>query len=132
MRLDPAKRDIIYLILLISILIGLPLGIRAYDRRLAPVQSNAETMEFTLTGHAGKGWVLREVRANDIVSLWRDDEPFVKPTIEVAIGDRVVLKLRSADVTHGFSLKAFGIYAAQGIEPGKTVYVSFTADKIGR
>jgi heme/copper-type cytochrome/quinol oxidase subunit 2 len=49
----------------------------------------------------------------------------------VSKGDQVVLKLRSADVTHGFSLKAFGIYVAQGIQPGKTVYVSFKADKSG-
>ena len=46
-------------------------------------------------------------------------------------GDRVVLKLRSADITHGFSLKAYGIYIAKGIQPGKTVYVSFTADQVG-
>jgi heme/copper-type cytochrome/quinol oxidase subunit 2 len=132
LRLDPAKKDVIYLILLISIVIGLPFGIRAYDRHLEPIQVNVETMEFTLTGHAGKGWVLGEVRANDIVSLWRDDGPPVKPVIEVFKGDRVLLKLRSADVTHGFSLKAFGIYVAQGIQPGKTVYRSFTADKVGR
>jgi len=129
---EPAKRDVIYLILLILIVIGLPFGIRAYDRRLEPYQSNAETMEFTLTGHAGKGWVPGEVRANDIVSLWRDDGPAEKPVIEVNKGDRVVLKLRSADVTHGFSLKAYGIYVAQGIQPGKTVYAAFTADKSGR
>jgi cytochrome c oxidase subunit 2 len=41
------------------------------------------------------------------------------------------LKLRSSDVTHGFSLKAFGVYIAEGIKPGKTVYVSFNADKVG-
>jgi len=132
LHLNPAQKDVIYLILLVSIVIGLPFGIRAYDRRLEPSQSDTETMKFTLTGHAGKGWVLGEVRANDIVSLWRDDGPPVKPVIEVSRGDRVVLKLRSADVTHGFSLKAYGIYVAEGIQPGKTVYVSFTADKIGR
>ena len=131
MRLDPAQKDVIYLILLVSIVIGLPFGIRAYDRRLQPVQYIAGAQEFTLTGHAGRGWVLGEVRANDIISLWRDDGPLVKPVIEVSEGDQVVLKLRSADVTHGFSLKAFGIYVAQGIQPGKTVYVSFKADKIG-
>ena len=132
MHISPAKQDIFYLILLIVIVIGLPFGIRAYDRHLNPVQSNSGTKEFALTGTAGRGWVLGEVRANDIVSLWRDDGPLVKPVIAVSKGDQVVLKLRSADVTHGFSLKAFGIYIAKGIQPGKTVYVSFTADKVGR
>lgn len=131
-HIDPVKQDIFYLILLILIVIGLPFGIRAYDRRLQPVQYIAGAQEFTLTGHAGRGWVLGEVRANDIISLWRDDGPLVKPVIEVSEGDQVVLKLRSADVTHGFSLKAFGIYVAKGIQPGKTVYVTFTADKVGR
>ena len=51
--------------------------------------------------------------------------------IEVAKGDQVVLKLRSADVTHGFNLKAYGIYIARGIQPGKTIFVSFKADKAG-
>ena len=132
MRIGPVKADILYLVLLISIIIGLPFAIRAYDRRLEPVHSTAGTQEFILTGTAGRGWVLGEVRANDIVSLWRDEGPPLKPVIEVSKGDRVVLKLRSADVTHGFSLKAYGIYVAKGIQPGKTVYVSFSADKIGR
>ena len=132
MRIDPAKKDVIYLILLILIVIGLPLGIRAYDRRLEPVPSVGGAQEFTLTGHAGAGWVVGEVRANDIISLWRDDGSAAKPVIEVSRGDQVVIKLRSADVTHGFSLKAYGIYVAKGIQPGKTVFVSFTADKVGR
>jgi heme/copper-type cytochrome/quinol oxidase subunit 2 len=131
-RINPAKLDVFYLVTLIIIIIGLPFGIRAYDRHLKPVQSTSGAKEFILTGTADKGWVLGEVRANDIVSLWQDDGPPIKPVIEVSQGDRVILKLRSADVTHGFSLKAFGIYVAKGIQPGKTVYVSFTADKIGR
>jgi len=131
-RINAVTRDVIYLILLILIVIGLPFGIRAYDRRLEPVQSVARAKEFTLTGHAGKGWVLGEVRANDIISLWQDAGTPVIPVIEVSKGDQVVFKLRSSDVTHGFSLKAYGIYVAQGIQPGKTVYVSFTADKAGR
>ena len=64
--------------------------------------------------------------------MWRDDGLSAKPVIEVSRGDQVVLKLRSVDVTHGFSLKAYDIYVAKGIQPGKTVYVAFTADKVGR
>jgi len=131
-RIDPEKWDIFYLVLVIIVIIGLPFGIRAYDRHLNPVRSTQETREFILTGTAGRGWVLGEVRANDIISLWQNDGPPVKPTIEVTRGDKVILKLRSADVTHGFSLKAYGIYVAKGIQPGKTVYVSFTADKVGQ
>ena len=132
MHIDSAKQDVFYLALIILIIIGLPFAIPAYDRYLNPIQSKTAVKEFSLTGTAGRGWVLGEVRANDIITLWRDDGPPIKPIIEVNKGDKIVLKLRSADVTHGFSLKAFGIYVAQGIQPGKTVYVSFTADKLGR
>ena len=129
--MDSKKLDLFFLLLLILIIVGLPFGIRAYDRYLEPAALTPDTKEFTLTGHAQKGWVLGEVRANDIISLWQTEGPSEKPVIEVSKGDQVVIKLRSADVTHGFSLKAFGIYIAKGIQPGKTVYVSFKADKSG-
>jgi heme/copper-type cytochrome/quinol oxidase subunit 2 len=125
------KRDLIYLFSMLIIIIGLPIGIRAYDRYLEPEALTPDAKVFTLTGHAHKGWVLGEVQANDIFSLWRDEGPAVKPVIEVAKGDQVVLKLRSADVTHGFNLKAYGIYIARGIQPGKTIFVSFKANKAG-
>lgn len=131
MTKETKKRDLIYLSFIILIIIGLPFGIRAYDRYLEPVALDSGSKEFTLTGHAQKGWVLGEVQANDIISLWQDEGPAAKPVIEVSKGDQVVLKLRSADVTHGFSLKAYGIYIATGIQPGKTVYVSFKADQAG-
>ena len=131
MRINFLGKDIILVLLLLVVIIGLPFGIRAYDRSLEPGLLSPDTRKFTLTGHAQKGWVLGEVQANDIISLWQENGPAKKPVIEVSQGDQVVLKLRSADVTHGFSLKAFGIYVAKGIQPGKTVYVSFKADKTG-
>ena len=131
MQMEPKKRDRMYLFLIVSIIIGLPFGIRAYDRFLEPQELTPDAKVFTLTGHANKGWVLGEVRANDIFSLWRNEGPAVKPVIEVSKGDQVVLKLRSADVTHGFNLKAYGVYIAKGIQPGKTTFVSFKADKTG-
>ena len=125
------KRDPIYLFFIILIIIGLPFGIRAYDRYLEPKEMTPDSKVFTLTGHAQNGWVLGEIQANDIITLWRDEDSSVKPVIEVSKGDQVVLKLRSADVTHGFNLKAYGIYVAKGIQPGKTIFVSFKADKVG-
>lgn len=131
MQIDPKKQDLVFLFFLILIVVGLPFGIRAYDRLQEPRAILKGAKEFTLTGHVQKGWVLGEVKANDIFSLWQEKGPAEKPLIEVSKGDQVILKLRSADVTHGFSLKAFGIYVAKGIQPGKTVYVSFKADKVG-
>ena len=131
MQISAVKKDVVLLIVLLLILVGLPFGIRAYDRRLEPEEMSEDAKVFTLTGHAHKGWLVGEVRANDMISLWQENGPREKPVIEVSKNDLVVLKLRSSDVTHGFSLKAYGIYVAKGIKPGKTVYVSFKADKPG-
>jgi len=56
---------------------------------------------------------------------------FEPDLLEVEQGDRVVLKLRSADVTHGIAIKAFKVekLIPKGGEP---VSVEFVADKAGR
>ncbi|KKK95299.1 hypothetical protein LCGC14_2674200, partial [marine sediment metagenome] len=89
------------------------------------------TRKFTLTGHTKKGWIVGEVQAHDIIALGLKKPSVERPVIEVSKGDRVVLKLKSSDVVHGFSLKDFGIFITNGIQPGKTVLVSFIADKTG-
>jgi heme/copper-type cytochrome/quinol oxidase subunit 2 len=131
MRIDPIKQDLIFFTLLVAIIVGLPFGIRAYDRHLDLKEITNGAKEFTLTGNAQRGWLLGEVQANDILSFRQKNVPVEHPVIEVFKDDRVVLKLRSSDVTHGFSLKAFGVYLANGIKPGKTVFVSFKADRTG-
>ena len=61
MRIDSKRQDIIFLILLIFIFVGLPFGIKAYDRHLEPGKILSGAKEFTLTGHAQKGWLLENV-----------------------------------------------------------------------
>jgi nitrous oxide reductase len=87
---------------------------------------------LTLTGHSERGWVIGEVTAVDAISFWqKQGQPVQKPVLEVKKNDVVVLKLMSSDVVHGFSLKDFGVFLTDGIQPGKAVYVSFKADKVG-
>ncbi len=109
----------------------IPLGIKIYDQSLKPENLTPGTKEFTLTGNAEKGWILGEVKAYNILSLFKKNKRITEPVIIVSKGDQVILKLRSSDVTHGFSMKDFGIYLSKGIDPGQTVYVKFTADKTG-
>jgi cytochrome c oxidase subunit II len=45
-------------------------------------------------------------------------------------GEKVTLRLRTGDVTHGFYQKALGIDTT--IEPGKTTEVTLTPEKAGR
>jgi cytochrome c oxidase subunit 2 len=49
--------------------------------------------------------------------------------ITVKQGDKVRIKIKSIDVTHGFALPEFGVN--QNLKPGKEVVVEFTADKKG-
>jgi cytochrome c oxidase subunit 2 len=131
MQSDPKKPDTIFIFLLIMIIVGLPFGIWAYDYLVKSEQTPLDAKEFILTGSVQRGWLLGEVQAHDIVSIGQKKTLAEYPVIEVSRGDDVVLKLRSSDVTHGFALKAYDIYIPEGIKPGKTVFVSFKADKTG-
>jgi heme/copper-type cytochrome/quinol oxidase subunit 2 len=125
------KLDLILLILLVTILLGLPFGIQAYDREVKQEKVPAGAKEFTLTGNAQRGWMKGEVHAYEALSLWSKKGTIEKPVLEVSKGDLVVLRLRSSDVVHGFSLKDFGVFVSDGIQPGKTVILTFKADKAG-
>lgn len=126
------KLDLILLAVILLVMAGLPIGIWSYDRQTTADKVPPGARQFTLTGHAERGWVLGEVPAYGAVSFFRQaGRPVEKPVIEVRKGDIVVLKLTSSDVLHGFSLKDFGVYLAGGIQPGKVTYVTFTADKAG-
>ncbi len=54
---------------------------------------------------------------------------FSPSIIKVKKGDLVVLKLKTVDVAHTYSIAEFGVNAE--IKPGKTTVVEFTADKVG-
>jgi heme/copper-type cytochrome/quinol oxidase subunit 2 len=126
------KLDFFFLAVIVLVLAGLPLGISFYDRYAVSQHIPPDARQFTLTGHAERGWLIGEVPAYEAISIWkRKGAPIEKPVIEVSKGDVVVLKLTSSDVVHGFSLKDFEVFLTDGIEPGKATYVSFTADKVG-
>ncbi len=132
MKSGNKKLDLFFLVVIALVLAGLPFGISFYDRYAASKNIPPDAKQFTLTGHAERGWLIGEVPAYEVVSLWKQKgEPIEKPIIEVSKGDVVVFKLTSSDVVHGFSLKDFGVYLTDGIQPGKATYVSFIADKVG-
>ena len=73
-----------------------------------------------------------EVPAYAAVSFWKQKrQPIERPVLEVSKGDLVVFRLTSSDVVHGFSLKDFDVFLTDGIEPGKSTYVRFIADRAG-
>jgi heme/copper-type cytochrome/quinol oxidase subunit 2 len=124
--------DLCFLVLIVVILVGLPFGIAYYDRHASSQEIPPNARVFTLTGHAERGWLMGEVPAYDAVTFWqKHGQPIERPVIEVKKGDIVVFKLASSDVVHGFSLKDFGVYLKDGIQPGKVIHVSFKADQVG-
>ena len=132
MRNRNKKLDLFFLVLLVLILMGLPFGILSYDRHVSSLKLPPAARQFTLTGHAERGWLVGEVPAYEAVSFWQEKgQPIETPVLEVSKGDVVVFKLTSSDVVHGFSLKDFGVFLADGIQAGKVTYVRFTADKVG-
>lgn len=132
MRNFNKKLDLFYLGLLIMFIVGLPVGILAYNHYATAQKIAPHARLFVLTGHAERGWFVGEAQAYDAVNFWHQQgQPISRPVIEVNKGDKVVLKLTSSDVIHGFSLKDFGIYLNDGIHPGKPIFITFTADKVG-
>jgi heme/copper-type cytochrome/quinol oxidase subunit 2 len=131
MHVNEARRDRFLLILLLMIVVGLPITIRAYDRSFWRERIPADAKVFTLTGHTDRGWILGDVSALDILRFEGPPLTPNQPTIRVHKGDRVVFKLKSSDVVHGFSLKDLGIFINDGIPPGTVRLVSFVADRVG-
>ena len=132
MRNSHKKLDLFFLVFLILIIVGLPFGISYYDRYALMQKLPPKARQFTLTGHAERGWLVGEVPAYAAVSFWKEKgQPIEKPVLVVSRGDVVVFKLTSSDVVHGFSLKDFEVFLTDGIQPGKATYVSFKADKVG-
>ena len=131
MYINQKRIDFFFLILIVLILIGLPLVIWSYDYQVWRNKVPVDARIFTLTRHTQKGWVVGELPAYNTITTGLSKQTPQKPVLEVSMGDRVVLKLKSSDVIHGFSLKDFGIFVSDGIHPGKVVLVSFVADRAG-
>jgi heme/copper-type cytochrome/quinol oxidase subunit 2 len=123
--------DFMILLLLVAVLVGVPLGLRAYDRKVWQEKIPPDAKVFTLTGNAERGWISGDVHAFDVLSSGERSQQVERPVITVSKGDLVVFRLRSSDVIHGFSLKDFGVFITDGIQPGKSTLVSFVADKAG-
>ena len=64
-----------------------------------------------------------------VIKMTAEKYHFTPETINVNVGDKVVLEITATDTEHGFGLSAFNI--DQNLPPGKTVTIEFVADKKG-
>ncbi len=124
-------RDHLLFLVIVVILIGFPLAVRGYDHyrieRLAPAHGRF----FILSGSADEGWSVGPVSAWQRLVNQLTHKPETPAVITVKKGDTVILQLTSSDVVHGFSMKGYGIFVNDGIQPGKPVIVKFVADRVG-
>ena len=67
-----------------------------------------------------------QVREFEVVAKRWNFDPKI---ITVNEGDKVILNVKSLDVTHGFSIQNFGV--SETLNPGKTTKIEFIADKKG-
>ena len=90
-------------------------------------------MVFVLGATAVAAWAsqvnggLEEVRTIDVIASRFKFEPSIIP---VAQGDRIRLRLRSADRDHQFAIKAFQVKTLIP-KTGEAVTVDFVADRTG-
>ena len=114
----PARRprvEWLALGLVLLVLVALPLAILGYAYLLKPVLNGGSVRTIELTA--------RVPTANE--GGWTPE------TLRVQKGERVRLRLTSADVIHGFSIPKLGVDAGW-VEPGKVKEVEFVAAEPGR
>ena len=86
---------------------------------------NVKVISLTAVGEGSGAYTKEQVHGLNY--WWKRFDP---ATIFLEIGDRVLLRLQSADVTHRFYIPALNIGPVD-VKPGHTRKVSFTATKSG-
>lgn len=108
--------------------LGIPLAVWLYDTLSVSLRYSADTKVFTLYWSGDKGITRQRITG---WNYWQPGFDLVKEgDLKVRQGERVVFRLISGDVHHGFALPAFGITNAL-IMPGDLTEVAFVADKVG-
>lgn len=97
--------------LVLLVILGLPLAVLGYQR----LQATGPVRVIELAGRLPTA----------------DHGGWTPETITVQKGERVRLRLASADVVHGFAIPKLGVDAGW-IEPGKVKEIEFVADRPGR
>jgi heme/copper-type cytochrome/quinol oxidase subunit 2 len=111
---------------ILFILVLVPVGAWWYEGAYLPSRYPKDAKVFTLWWSGDQGLTLNRITAYNywLKRINRLNE------IRVERGDRVIFRMISADVYHGFTLPAFGIDEVL-IKPGEVAEVEFVADKVG-
>lgn len=109
-----SRPERIALLLVLLAVVGIPLAVLGTQYGLRPRLAPMRTIELVgrLPSAEHGGWT--------------------PETITVFKGERVRLRITSADVVHGFAVPKLGIETDAWVEPGKVLEVIFTAEQPGR
>jgi len=130
-----AKSDIIFVIGLIIVLGGVTFFVVTKLRKADIQQTENNAAELSISNAAReekRGNALDTAPSDGAVkefNITAKQWSFDPSVIEVKKGDTVTLNITSVDVLHGIVIEAFSVNT--NLQPGKTVTVTFTADRTG-
>ena len=75
------------------------------------------------------GNCIQKESSDVVIDLSSKQWEFTPSEIQVKQGQSVTLKITSTDVSHGFALEEYNIYAF--VTPGETVEITFIANNVG-
>ena len=75
------------------------------------------------------GNCVRNESSDVVIEISSKQWEFEPSEIQVKQGQSVTLKITSTDISHGFALEEYNIYAF--VTPGETVEITFTAHNVG-
>ena len=120
--MKPGLQEFFALASTLGVLAGLPVGINSYEKSRAPHGMRV----IELTGVMKDGaWTDEKVTAATY-----GHRTYHPATVVMHVGEEVLLRLASADVTHGFYVPDLGVGPVQ-VEPGHVVEVRLKADRAG-
>ncbi len=124
-RLDRIVSRLALPVVLLTLVV-VPASAWWYESVYLPSTYPKDAKVFTVWWSGDQGITLNRITA---YNYWLKGHGRLEE-IKVERGDRVILRLISSDVYHGFALPAFGINEVL-IKPGELSEVEFVADKLG-
>ena len=120
------RADLIGTLLVVATLVGIPLWALREETRANRIPDEENLRVVTLTAMADGGIFTFE----DVVghNYWRRRPEVARPVVRV--GETVLFRLKSADVTHGFSIPELEVGPIY-IEPGQITEVRFEPKESG-
>lgn len=121
------RAEVIATMLVLATLVGIPLWALREEARVNEIPDEENLRVITLTAVADGGIFTFE----DVVghNYWRRQPEVARP--EVRVGEKVLFRLKSADVTHGFSIPELEVGPIY-IEPGTITEVRFEPEESGQ